>query len=184
MNQNRIVYREWIVRLGYDPTGPKPTVAEGGRGYNHDIVMAVTRALEALSEEEADLIRRFYFQGMSYREISRITGREIYRLDGVHGRALRKLKALLQPLVEGRCGREDRLNIDCPLCRHPARQEIERLINSKRKEETWKRIIKILRRNYALPIRSPQLIIGHLMYHCPEAKEADESSKQYRETTV
>ncbi len=184
MGQNRILYQEWIVKLGRDPARSWQEAADTGEGYNDEIVMAVTRALETLSEEEAAMIRRFYFQGLSYQEISRITGREIYRLGALHRRALRKLTARLRPLVQETCNRDDFRKTGCPLCDHPAREEIDRLIYSKRREETWKRMIKTLRKEYALPIRSPQLIIGHLKYHAPAEKEAGDSSARSGESIV
>lgn len=176
MGQNRIVYQEWIVKLGCDPARPWHETVDSGQEYNNEIMMAVTGALETLPEDEATMIRHFYFQGLSYREISRITGREIYRLDALHRRALRKLTALLRPLVEKTYGRNDCPGTDCALCNHPARQEIDRLIHSKRREETWKRTIKTLQQDYALPIRSPQQIISHLKFHHPAEKEAGNGS--------
>lgn len=184
MGQNRIVYQEWIVNLGRDPARSWPEAADTGGGYNDEIVMAVTRALETLSEEEAAMIRRFHFQGLSYQEISRITGREIYRLDALHRRAMRKLTVGLRPLVEESCRRDHFPKTGCPLCSHPAREEIDRLIHSKRREETWKRMIRILRKKYALPIRSPQLLIGHLKYHTLAEKEAAGGSARSGESIV
>lgn len=171
MSQNRIVYQEWIVNLGYDPARSRPEAAEVEPSYDEEVILAVTRALETLSEEEAALVRSFHFQGLSYQDISRATGREVYRLELLHRRALRSLAARLRPLVATEDVRRERRNTGCPLCCHPAREQIDRLLNSKRREETWKRINAILKERYAVPSLSPRLIIGHLKYHrSPEQK--------------
>jgi hypothetical protein len=172
MGTSKLVYQEWIVTLGRDPARSWQEAACVRPSYDDEAILAVTEALEMLSEEEAALIRDFHFRGLSYEDISRTTGREIYRLELLHRRALRSLTVRLRPWFESKDARTGHPQSTCLLCRHPARKEIDHLLHSKRREETWKRIITILRETYKAPIRSPQQIIGHLKYHQPAHKDA------------
>lgn len=170
MGVGRIIYQEWIVALGRDPGRSWQEAAEVEPSYNRDDVRAVTEALEALAPEEADFIRRFYFQGLAYEDISRETGRDIGRLILLHRRAVKSLVARLRPWSGGRKADDDPVRLACPLCRHPDREEIERLLHTKRSEETWKRILTILRRSFGMPHLTPRQIVGHLKYHHPVGK--------------
>jgi len=166
MGKERIIYQEWIVALGRDPSVPWQEAASSGGSYDTAIITAVGKALSSLSEEEAAFIRLFYFQGLGYREISEKTNREIYRLEALHESAVRKLKTRLRRFLENRFDISSPVKYpDCPLCNHPEREEIDRLIRTKTAAETWKRIIKTLRDKYGLSIVMPQRLIGHKKYH-------------------
>lgn len=165
MGRERIVYQDWIVELGRDPAtiGQVPPPAQ--RCDSVPIITAVNQALHALEAEEAFFIRSFYMQGMGYREISRLTGRAIYRLEALHAGAVKKLKRRLYALLGGRYRIPAPPQPECPLCRHPRAEAIDRLIRAKSPEETWRRIIRELRHDYGIVIDTPQRLIGHRKYH-------------------
>jgi len=165
MGSNRIIYQDWIVELGHDPTQAYRLTPGPEETYNRAIITAVNRAMEALDEEERAFIRAYYLQGMSYRQISRITGQAIYRLENLHQNAVRRLKRRLSGLLGGRFNISTEREIVCPLCRHPDVDKINALILSKTREETWKRIIRILRDDFAVAGVMPQRLIGHRKYH-------------------
>lgn len=168
MKKDRIIYQDWIVELGYDPASGPPPAKPGSDKCRTRIIDAVTQAVDSLEQDEADFIRRFHYQGMGYREISRLTGRAIYRLEVLHQRALRKLKVRLPALLEGCCNLPTDPISDCPICAHPALDTINALILSKKEKETWKRIIQTLKNKYGLIIKTPQRLIGHKKYHMIE----------------
>jgi predicted component of type VI protein secretion system len=78
---------------------------------------------------------------------------------------LKSLIARLGTRFGERQAEDDVSHPDCPLCSHPARDDIERLLNTKRKEETWKRHLTILRQTYGMPHLTPRQIVGHRQYH-------------------
>jgi hypothetical protein len=165
MGQARIVYQDWIVALGHDPDISWQEAAALRQPYNIEVIKAVNRALEQLDPEEAALIRLFYMQGVSYREISLMTGRDIYRLAAQNVAALKKLKALLSGFVKNRFTIKSPSGLKCPLCDHPRRPDIDRLLRSKTDAETWKRIYQVLRDDFDLRVFPARKLIGHLKYH-------------------
>ena len=164
MSRARVVYQDWIVNLGYDPSGPRPDQLSPTE-YNSNIIAAVNDALTGLDREEAAFIRLFYYQGKGYREIGEISRREIYRLEALHRRALRKLKTRLTASLAETVPLPTCTPPACVLCRHPDREKIDRLIVSKPDTETWKPIIDILKQEFGIKIGTPQCLIGHKKYH-------------------
>jgi len=165
MAKERIVYQNWIVSLGRDPSLPADNTVGETASYNEEILSAVQVALAALTSEEESFIRAFYFQGWGYRQISGQTGRELYKLEALHQRAVDKLKTHLSVLLDGKYGLAERRPRTCPLCQHERRAEIDRVLASKKEWETWGRCLSILREQYGIPVRTPQLLIGHCKYH-------------------
>ncbi len=191
MSKSRISYQNWIVDIGYDPlmgltplTGFNPQAAlipVGGwppvdiddselavtpeTGKVELIRRTVTSALESLNSNEREFIVRFHYMGQSYRRISEDSGRAIYKLAALHNRALRKLKAGLAPFVRQHFAIKGESDTTCKLCRSPHREEIDRIIDSRNPESTWRPVIRQLRERFDIEISSPQLLIGHARYH-------------------
>ncbi len=192
MANNRIVYQNWIVDMGYDPGG-----CAGGAGsrrspalgisLNSPAAVALTdedilglaeqaaravlvreqvdTALAQLTDEEREFAVRFYFMGESYRLISEKSGRAVHKLETLHKRSLRKLRKELAPFVQEMYRLRPAIRRDCPICRSPHLDAINRLIRDRDKASTWKPVLKVLREKYGLCISSPQLLIGHEKYH-------------------
>jgi len=164
MSSRRLIYQNWIVKLGFDPTlkwnqVSKPTPA------NKRIVRTVNEALLLLDKSETDFIRDFYFQGKTYRTLSEETGRAVYRLESLHQGALSKLRRYLANRLGDDLPEDCQPKPVCPLCRHERREEIDRLIASKSRRETWRRIIRQLKEDFNIEITTPQRLIGHFKYH-------------------
>ncbi len=182
MGTRRVVYQEWIVALGRDPARTWEEVAPGDTGDRLLLIEAVDRVLATLPEAEEDFIRRFHFMGQTYPEISRATGRTIHKLERLHRRILRKLAFRLRRYAGNTALPATLRETDCPLCKHPRRVEINALIESKKKEETWRRIIHRLRHQYGLVKISPQRLIGHVTYHMAPDRTRPTHSKDCGET--
>lgn len=169
----RITYQNWIVELGHDPTNPQPSVAgpvpgESGRLGRSDLIQlqrTVRNALESLTAQERLFIIRFYFQGQTYRHISRQSGQAASKLLGLHRRAIRKLRRRLAPFVKERFRIESDESPNCPICRSGQRHSIDVLIANRDKSRSWRPVISALKERYSLAIRSPQVLIGHEKYH-------------------
>lgn len=151
--------------LGHDPGMSWQEAASRGQPYNQDIIKAVNRALEELEPEEAALIRLFYMQGVTYPEISALTGRTVHRLEAQNEAAVKKLKALLHEYLGGRFNIPSQTDPCCPICAHPRREEVNRLLRSKSDGETWKRIYQVLREDFNLRVYPVRRIIAHMKYH-------------------
>ena len=130
----------------------------------------VARALEKLTPDEKEFIERFYYIGQSYREISEKSGRAVYKLEAVHKRAIKKLKRELAPVVRKLYSLDiepsgAKSSRTCPVCNSPFKKDIDKLIAARDKKGTWRPVIKILKENYGLRIKTPQVLIGHEKYH-------------------
>lgn len=192
MAKERIVYRNWIADIGYDPSrqidmaeigipdhllvsleeigtavivGPPGGKTKVDEAQLELLQATVRAAVELLDEEEREFIIRFHFMGESYRRISDRSGRAVYRLEALHKRAVRKLKNELAAFVTERFGVDQSPLRPCKLCSSPHREQIDRIIGNRDRRLTWRPVIRLLRDKYDLRLKSPQLLIGHEKYH-------------------
>ncbi len=205
MSSSRIVYQNWIAEIGIDPERLRTNRYQGDplreaislddpaagkisrdqarrvseeEKSRREIRLQVRRALEALSDEERELIVHFYLMGKSYRELSDRTGRSVHKLEALHKRAVKKLRKELAGFVEQRFGIVTTSHSDCPICNSPYAAEIDRLIGNRDKTTTWKPLITTLREKYNLRVGSPQTLIGHEKYHGPGPTPKEERHEQ------
>ncbi|RKX28267.1 MAG: hypothetical protein DRP47_04785 [Candidatus Zixiibacteriota bacterium] len=175
MSNNRIVFQNWIVDLGRDPSWQElPAMSSEEIGNTALLRARVQQALLCLSDGERELIEQFYYMGRSYREISERSGRAIYRLEAIHKRALRKLRNELRYFIQERFHLDETIerNIsECPICNSPYRCDIDFVISQRDPTATWKPIMRYLRKKYNLDIRSPQTLIGHERHHMQRTAE-------------
>jgi RNA polymerase sigma factor (sigma-70 family) len=127
--------------------------------------LRVRKAVGRLSPLERQFVEHFYFEYKSYREISVILNKSTHKLERIHHRALGKLKMLLSPYVKTRFKLRMPEETECIICKSPFRQEIDKLIQAKKEEETYKSLIRIFKGKYGLKIKTPQVIIGHKRKH-------------------
>ena len=171
MSPARLMFQNWIVALGRDPSIRYPQEpllpAVGGEGMDEidEIEETVEKALETLTEQEKFFIIRFYYMGQGYAEMSRLSGRARHRLTSIHRQALRKLRIRLSELVKRHYGIEIDTEKKCVICSSPFRAEIDTLIAGRDRTRTWRSVIETLNHRYSLNIKSPQTLIGHEKYH-------------------
>ena len=178
MPSSRIVYQNWIADLGRDPS---VSVSPGSAGFVESgtaetvngpeidrleyLQRAVRSALAGLSEDERELIEQIHFMGRSCAEIAALTGRTEHRLEALHGRALRKLRRKLAPLVRELFGIDTLAATDCPICLSLHRQVIDRMIRERDPRLTWRPVMKQIEAETGIRISTPQTLIGHEKYH-------------------
>jgi RNA polymerase sigma factor (sigma-70 family) len=140
--------------------------------FREETNLKVREAMERLSPLERQFVEYFYFEDKSYREISVLLNKSIHRLEGIHHRALGKLKMLLSNYVKTRFKLTLPEQTDlkaqtscCIICKSPFRQELDKLIQAKKEKETYKSLIRIFKKKYGLEIKTPQVIIGHRKKH-------------------
>jgi len=132
---------------------------------DEELERKVHQALGKLDEMERKFILYFYFDCFSYEKIGLLLRKRKDKLQRIHQNALDKLGLILKDFVEKRFNFRVTGKNKCLICQSPHREELDRIIKSKRKEETWKRILRILQDKYDLKIRTPQILIGHLRKH-------------------
>ena len=177
MPARRIIYRNWIVELGCDPGRFKRGFHDLPPKSNDRIVKAVRAALKKLPGAQKDFIERYYYQGETIPEIAAATGSRPSKLAGLHRRAIARLKKELAEFVSREFGLAPVRPSGCPICDSPVRARLEELLATKTARETWKRIITVLKTDYDLTIKTPQILIGHVKYHPPLKGDCHERSK-------
>jgi hypothetical protein len=136
------------------------------RSEDKELEDKVREAVGKLSPLEKGFIQNFYFEFKTYSEIAELLNKKIYKLDRIHRQALGKLKIILKGYVQKRfkidCSEAETF---CPICNHPQKEKIDEIMKSKGEEETWKRIIKVLKEKFGLEIKTPQVLISHKNKH-------------------
>lgn len=169
--RGRIRYLNWVLeRSGiYGPEDLKFDLNEKENQErikkDEELEKKVNEALGKLDEMEKKFILYFYFDCFSYERIGFLLKKRKDRLQRIHQNALNKLKLILRDYVEERFKFKVNDKSDCIICQNPDREELDKIIRGKRKEDTWKRIIRILQDQYGLKIKTPQVLIGHLRKH-------------------
>jgi Sigma-70, region 4 len=151
-----------------------------GDSGDMELDKTVREALDKLEEQERALVERRYLMGQSYACISaelECSEREIER--GLREATL-KLRRLLAPFVAERFNIRVKSQRKCLICDCADREGAERIIVGKRKEETWKRVMRELRQRVGLKIDSPQALIGHVKYHPRNTKREKTNRKDMR----
>jgi hypothetical protein len=143
----------------------KSQVVDDGDPLREEPNLKVRKAVRRLSFLERQFVEYFYFEYKSYREISVILNKSIHKLERIHHRALGKLKLLLSNYVKTRFKLSLPEETECIICKSPFRQELDKLIQAKKEEETYKALIRIFKEKYGLPVKTPQVIIGHKRKH-------------------
>ncbi|HEX9913189.1 MAG TPA: sigma-70 family RNA polymerase sigma factor [candidate division Zixibacteria bacterium] len=125
----------------------------------------VAKALDKLDSLEREFIRYFYYDCLSYSQISQQLDKTKDRLERIHRSALEKLRSGLKDYVSQRYKLKISQEKRCLICSHPLRNELDDLIKTKKKEETWKNVLRIFKEKYNLEIKTPQVLINHQRKH-------------------
>jgi len=165
----RILFLEWI----YDVGRVSLFSSKKQSKLQKEIIAEVRKAVESLPSAEREFIELYWFEGRSLTELSELYGKRPHKLDSLNKRILLKLRRKLAPYVEAKFGIGDDSSASCVLCSSPFRDEIDKLLETKKPEETFRRINRILRSEYGLRITTPQILIGHIKYHT--RKEASDA---------
>ena len=182
----RIRYLNWVQgRVDFVPAYELEIDEEEVLKKEMGLEKEVQQAMGRLNFLEKKFIQYYYFECLSYEKIAEILNKKQYKLQRIHRRALDKLKIILKdfvrerfqiscdPVQNGSIRKKPEpvesvwpgLNRNCILCQSPFKQEINLLIRGKRKDQTWKPLIKLLEEKYHLKIKTPQILIGHQKNH-------------------
>lgn len=129
------------------------------------VIAAVQSEIAKLTELEQEFIRMYWFEGMSTAQISDLLGKKVYKLEGMSRRIQRKLKNRLSEFVSREFDVESGSSKKCLICSSQYRAQIDQMLKSKKPEQTYKHIIKTLKNDFGITVKTPQIIIGHQKYH-------------------
>jgi DNA-binding CsgD family transcriptional regulator len=160
----KIVHYDWI----YETLRPSLWQQHESDPRQERVREAVQRELERLTFDEREFVELYWFQGKSTQEIGELLGRKPYKLEGLNKRIIRKLRNRLAEFVRKEFELEIEAEYDCGICEHKRRREIDKILLAKKPEETYRRIIGILKNEFGISIKTPQVIIGHIKYHTKE----------------
>ncbi len=166
MSRRRLFYREWIVEIGTDPQKlQNHSYNDSPLPPNPKIIAVVKNALGKLTDTEQAVIERYYYQGESFGKIAEVLNCKIGKAKAIHDRAITKMRKNLAHFVRYEFGVKIDFDRKCPICCSIYRGEIDKIIKQKSPEETWRKIIQILKKRYNIEIKTPQILIGHNKYH-------------------
>jgi hypothetical protein len=98
----------------------------------------------------------------------RVSENEVKRLLNT---ARLSLKNALAGLVKERWPKKFGHLKACPICGHPQREAIEKIIAGKSQRQSWSSINKLLRQAIGKTFHPPSLMIYHLKYHLNETSQ-------------
>ncbi|HLG94251.1 MAG TPA: sigma factor-like helix-turn-helix DNA-binding protein [candidate division Zixibacteria bacterium] len=153
---------ERLHRLGETPFEETPN-------FNWRVVWAVRGALSRLSPVEREVVERFHFCSESCAEIGARQKIPEIRVSRILKQALRKLKLTLGPFAQKRFGIPAEAKT-CRICLSEKRKAIEKLLKTKIREETWKRILRKLKTEFRIRTGARSLI-RHWKEHPPGARK-------------
>ena len=167
MGKNRIIYRNWADNLSSSPPFEFDQSREAAEAdHSADtIAVEVHAAIARLEPSERLLIERYYLQFEEFASIAESLRMSPYRLETLHARAMKKLCKLLGSFVAERFGLVQPSSTRCCICRSPRRSEIERLILSRDPKRPWKVLLKKLRTEFGISIRTYQIVQSHQRFH-------------------
>lgn len=129
------------------------------------LIEAIREAVTQLSGIDRRIIERHYFEGRTYAEI----GKELRILPGRvktrSRRSRRRLRKLLAVIVRTQFHIK-LLQADCPICNSRSRAEAEAIIAGRRPRGSFAPVLRSLKKELAIVVKSPNTIIGHTKYHC------------------
>jgi hypothetical protein len=126
---------------------------------------SVNEAVKALPEDQQTIIRMYYFERASLKQIMVETGKSKFQVDRALANAKTALKHSLAAIVQQRWPECNIILPRCPLCDHPRRQEIDLMISKKPKSQNWREFNQALFRKFGLTVNPPSLIMYHIQYH-------------------
>ncbi len=125
----------------------------------------VREALAALGECEREIAERRFLMGQSLEVIRGDLDLSQHEVERRLREVIIKLRRLLGPFVRERFNINPKSERHCPLCEFGDTTLIEEIIATKKKKETWRRIMAELEKEVGVRVSSPQVLIGHVKYH-------------------
>jgi hypothetical protein len=131
---------------------------------------AVRQALRQLPQRERRLIELHHFQGDSLVDAAAKLQEDSERIRIVYRSAMRRLRMLLSRFIADEFGVKSGTN-NCAICSSIHRAEIEEILSHRAEHEGYAKVIAEIAGRFAVRLKSPQTIVGHLKYHILRGEE-------------
>lgn len=164
MAKHRITYRNWAT----DSAGALSDRQDGDSAPSdsaESISAHVRAAIEKLEPAERLLVERYYLRFEDLSAIADSMQLTPARMETVHRSAMKRLIKLLGAYVEERFGINSLPREQCLICLSPRRSEIDHLIATRDPKRPWRILLRKLRAEFGINIRSCQTIKSHQRYH-------------------
>jgi hypothetical protein len=126
---------------------------------------SVNEAIKALPEDQQTIIRMYYFERASLKQIIAETGYTERKAIRAFAIAKTALKHSLAEIVKKRWPACKVKSSKCPICDHPRRTEIDSIILQKPKSQNWRQFNQMLFMEFGFTVNPPSLIKYHIQYH-------------------
>lgn len=164
--RKRVRSLDWIISGGGGELLEESSIESSEKvESDEELRNKVREAVEKLPLIEKRFVEKFYFEFKTYLQIAKELNKKVYKLDRIHRQALDRLRIILESFVKQRFKIECAQISNCPICNHSQKDRIDEIIKSKSKQETWKRVINILKKEFNLEIKTPQVLISHKNNH-------------------
>ncbi|MCP4583491.1 MAG: hypothetical protein GY839_17925 [candidate division Zixibacteria bacterium] len=135
----------------------------------------IRRQVYSLDNNHSRVVVMYYFENLELERIAVETGLDHRDIRKLLRESLMILKYALAEAVQKRWpGRFKKLN-PCPICNHPARTEIEKIISARKPGESWGTINKKIKRQIDSTFNPPIIMINHTKYH----KQGVDNDRRY-----
>ncbi len=125
----------------------------------------IRKEVLALEYPAGEILIRLYFEGMDAEAAAAEIGLSPESVIKISREALHVLKNRLRQVVHKRWPKFFPSAETCPICAHPERAEIERIITAKIDSESWGSVNRKLKKSVGRIFNPPMIIINHLKYH-------------------
>ncbi len=126
---------------------------------------SVRQEVYALDSPYRQVIIMYYFENLGLDQITKEVNLDTPHLDRILREGTLLLRYSLAEMVQKRWpGRFKNIRL-CPVCSHPRRVAIERILAEKKAGESWGTLNKRLRKSVGKTFNPPSILINHLKYH-------------------
>jgi hypothetical protein len=126
---------------------------------------SVRHAVKALPVSHQRAITMYYFENRETDNIAADLQLDNTDVCKLLREGLNMLKYRLADLVKKRWPNRFTRIRPCPICSHPRRLDIERIIAAKQPTDSWGKVNRALKRDVGCAFNPPSVIISHIKYH-------------------
>lgn len=144
-----------------------------------ELARTVRSALGRLNGYEREALEHYHFMGRQVGDVAECMNLSPRVAERILRSGTLKLRRILGPFVRERFGISGSSAERCPICLCGDRRWAEEIVSSRRSEETWRRVIGLLRREFGMKITSPQTLVGHLKYHMLDGENTEPEDESH-----
>jgi hypothetical protein len=126
---------------------------------------SVRQAVNTLDDKRRRVIEMYFFENLNLCQIEQETGQSCHQVQKLLREAMLMLKHSLTDIVCNRWPDRFKEANRCPICKHPQRKTIEKIVKCKKQSESWGIINKRLKKKVGQTFNPPSIMINHIKYH-------------------